>query len=429
MLHAYYDCIVVGAGISGLYTTRELLKQHPGWKIALAEKYKGLGGRTYSYSPGEPFKDVHWEMGAGRIHTSHKLLMKLVKEYNLTFIPISSTMSYLEGPGKEIVKNTFESELIPLYIEPLSSLSPSILATHTIQTLMNKIYGQQKTKMILSHFPYKAEVSTLRADLGLKSFLKNGEMSTHEGYGILKEGFSELVARLRNDIEARGCTILPRHELTNLQKTDSGATDLTFKFGYGDGTIQLRATKCVVLALHKDAVASLKPFRGWSTLKYLKSEPLLRTYMIFDTSKGPVWFSDLERIVTPERPRFILPMDPSKGSIMISYTDASDTDYYMKQKTGLKKIILEDIRRLFPDRTIPNPVFFRDHPWTTGATYWLPGHYDPEKISLESIHPLPSLLPSVWLCGESWSMRQAWVEGALEQSQLCLDQIKKTASI
>jgi len=424
MLHAYYDCIVVGAGISGLYITRELLKAYPTMKIALAEKYKGLGGRTYSYKPSE---GILWEMGAGRIHNSHTILLHLVKEYGLHTIPISSKSSYLSKEGGTLVDNPFESFVLPFYIEPLCSLSSKLLATHTIQELLLKLYGPSTTKSILDPFPYRAEVTTLRADLGLQSFFK-GEMGALSGYSILKEGFSELIARLRKDVEERGCTILPRHELINLKQGPEDSTDLTFKYGYNDGTITLRALQHVVLALHKDAVSKLKPFYKWPVLKYLKTEPLLRTYMIFDTSKGPVWFSDLNKVVTPCRPRYIIPIDAKKGVIMISYTDANDARHYMKYKDPnvLQKVILQDIRALFPDRTIPDPVFFKAHQWDTGATYWLPGSYNPEDESLYSVKPLPSVLPNVWLCGESWSMRQAWVEGALEQTQLCLSKMKKT---
>jgi hypothetical protein len=426
MLHAYYDSIVVGAGISGLVAALTLSKQHPTWSIALAERYKGFGGRTYSYTP-EEFPDVHWEMGAGRIHKSHTLTLALLKTYGLTWIPIGSDLYYKECGSSPIVVNSFESELVPLYIQPLSSLEPSILATHTLASLMNKMYGSKKTKEVLDYFPYRAEVYTLRADLGLKAFL-GGEMSGHSGYGIVKEGFSALVAKLKDSLEASGCTLLPRHQLLTLTQGPSGATDLTFRYGYDEGQITLRAGKAVVLALHKDAVSSLPPFRGWKTLGHLETKPLLRTYMIFDVSKGPVWFSDLGRIVTPERPRYILPMDPSKGTIMISYTDSFDTEPYNKYKNDkdLEKAILKDIRALFPDRSIPNPVFFRSHPWSTGATYWLPGSYTPENESTASIHPLPSKLPNVWLCGESWCLRQAWVEGALEQTHQCLQQMKKT---
>jgi hypothetical protein len=426
---ASYDIIVVGAGIAGLYSALELKKKYPSYSIAVAERYKGLGGRTYSYShPG--FPGIAWEMGAGRVHKDHKLVMNLLKVYDLTWIPISSKIAYLEKAGSPIIPNPFESTLVPLYLEPLSKLPEKSLGSYTIKQLMIKVYGSDVTKMVLDFFPYRAEVNTLRADLGLKAFLGKGEMGSHEGYGVVKEGFGELISRLKADLESRGCTILPRHRLMDLNVAGTAGTDLLFQFGYGDEKILLRATKAVILALHKDAVEELPAFSSWKVLNHLETKPLLRAYAIFPASRGKSWFSGLSRIVTPQRPRYILPIDPSKGVLMISYTDAEDTNQYMEiQKRvgdeGLEKVILEDVRALFPDRKIPAPRFFRSHPWETGATYWIPGKYNPELESRESVHPLPSKLPNVWLCGESWSLRQAWVEGALESAEAMLESFNK----
>lgn len=420
----HYDIIVVGAGIAGLYVTRELLKKHPGWRIALAERYKGLGGRTYSYSPPD-FPGVNWEMGAGRVRKDHKLVMGLLKEYGLHWIPIGTGIDFLERAGSPLLPNPFESTYIPIFLEPLSHLPQHILATNTIEGLMRQVYGTEKTRHILETFPYRAEVAVLRADLALEAFLGKGEMGSHEGYGVVKEGFGELVSRMRADIEKRGATILPRHRLLDLKTNSRGGTNLEFEYGYDGKKIQLHALKGVVLALHKDAVAEIPAFRNWKLLRRLKTQPLLRTYAIFPVTAGKSWFTGFQRIVTPERPRYILPIDASKGIIMISYTDADDTFEYMRiQKRGgdkaLERAILGDVRHLFPELEIPKPLFFRSHPWETGATYWLPGDYDPAIASKEACLGIQSL-PNVHVCGESWSLRQAWVEGALEHAKLCLE--------
>ncbi len=429
----HYDCIIVGAGISGLYCARELAKKHPSWSIALAERYKGLGGRTYSYWP-PGFDGIHWEMGAGRIHKSHKLLMDLVKEYGLTFVPIGSDIGYQAYPGGAIQPNPFEDTLVPIYIEALQQLPQTVLAAHTVEELMRKIYGSELTNHVLSYFPYRAEVNTLRADLALESLLDKAGVNSHEGYGVLGEGFSELVKRMREDCEARGVVVLNRHRLVNCFPAGGKATNLLFSFdsrkeGGAAGKIQLRAEKAVVLALHKDAVADLPIFRHWSTLQHLKTQPLLRTYAIFPVKKGHgVWFEGMGRIVTPERPRYILPMNPKQGTIMISYTDGDDTEEYSRildrgGDKALESAILQDVRKLFPEMEIPKPAFFRSHMWETGCTYWLPGSYDPAEESDKACHPLPTKFPGVWLCGESWSLKQAWVEGALAQSVKMLNKM------
>jgi hypothetical protein len=430
--HAKYDIVIVGAGISGLVAARELTRKHPKASIALAERYKGLGGRTYSYWP-PGFEGVHWEMGAGRVRSDHKLLLGLLKEYGLSWMPIGEGISFQEHPGDELVPNQFETAMIPMFLDPLQRLRANSLGTHTIETLLEKVVTKQVTHKILEQFPYRSEVNVLRADLALEGFTGDGEMSSHRGYGIVKEGFSELVARMKADLENVGVTILQRHRLLNCEKGPESSTICTFQFGRPEkqepsGTIQILAEKAVVLALHRDAVAELPCFRSWKTLEHLKTQPLLRTYAIFPTKGGTSWFSDLNRVVTPERPRYILPMDPKRGVIMISYTEGEDTVDYKKilDKGGdkaLEKAILNDVRKLFPDRKIPAPKFFRSHYWETGTTYWLPGDYDPVKESKAACHPLPSTLPNVWLCGESWCIRQAWVEGALEHTQQCLGQL------
>jgi hypothetical protein len=73
--------------------------------------------------------------------------------------------------------------------------------------------------------------------------------------------------------------------------------------------------------------------------------------------------------------------------------------------------------------SIPDPLFFKSHPWKTGATYWIPGDYSPVLESKKAVHPFPAKFPGVWLCGESWSLRQAWVEGALEHAEEMLKKL------
>ena len=44
----YYDYIIVGAGIAGLYTAHELCKKYPLAKICILEATKYIGGRLHS---------------------------------------------------------------------------------------------------------------------------------------------------------------------------------------------------------------------------------------------------------------------------------------------------------------------------------------------------------------------------------------------
>ena len=85
----------------------------------------------------------------------------------------------------------------------------------------------------------------------------------------------------------------------------------------------------------------------------------------------------------------------------------------------LGKLLTDECRRLFPEKEIPYPTTVKSHPWESGATYWTPGLYDPVKASQQSLKPFDAL-PNLYICGESFSMKQAWIEGALENSRALL---------
>jgi hypothetical protein len=110
---------------------------------------------------------------------------------------------------------------------------------------------------------------------------------------------------------------------------------------------------------------------------------------------------------------------------MTSYTDAQDTKPYVKLLTSSPKLletrIMKELRELFPEIDIPNPLFFKAHLWTDGCTYWLPGLYDPAKESTTIMNPLPRQFQELYVCGESYSLRQAWMEGALEHAEAMLE--------
>jgi hypothetical protein len=140
-------------------------------------------------------------------------------------------------------------------------------------------------------------------------------------------------------------------------------------------------------------------------------KPLLRTYGVF---KEPM----MNKTVTDSRLRYIIPV--GKHTLMTSYTDADDTKVWKKiyDKGGDRALchtIMADLKVLFPN--IGSPTFFKSHYWKHGCSYWLPGLYDPREESITVMCPLPMRLPNVFVCGESYSLKQAWIEGAIEHAE------------
>jgi hypothetical protein len=425
-----YDLIIVGGGAAGLRVGIETLKVQPTLKCCILEKYGYIGGRIVTFRKDIPkVGPVQWENGAGRISTSHKKVLKLLQEYKLTFVPIGGDTDFINDPvgfDKEpvIIGNKF-TNLINFYLGPIEKLSAETLSKHTLKELLDKTIGYSQAKQFYEQFPYYAEIHTLRADLALESFRK--EMRSNEGFGVVGEGFSAVTDAMMTEFISRGGKIIMDTDVYKVTNNSDNSITLDYRVrnSMGKGS---HTGKVVVLALHHEALKKIDGVNNIPVLRHLKMMPLLRIYAVFPTRNNVSWFSGLNKIVTNSPIRYIIPINPQKGIVMISYTDGADAKWWFKQdessaehgEENVKDLVMTEIRNLFPDRTIPNPLFFKQHPWYDGCTYWLPGSYNVVQESNRSLHPKPSLMPNLFMCGESFAVKQCWVESALDQADKLL---------
>lgn len=427
-----YDYLIVGAGLAGLHCALRLARMHPKARIAIAEAYDYTGGRVVSYHNKKHHMDV--EIGAGRIHKSHTMTLDYVDKYKLKTFPISPEQSWRSQLTKKEEQNIWPS-LSFLVHQLLANLRPALLASHTVHELLEQTLGKPSAMRILNRFPYRAEMFVLRADLALQTLER--EMGTNEDYWVVGQGLSAMIDGMVSELEQMDVEFFYNHKLYHVQ--DKRAW---FKV---DGKQVCCTAKKIILALHNAALKQINPFSNLPLLKKVIMCPLLRIYAKFPVTHGESWFSGmnhprdsnslelesrrkdagvspLHHTVTDSPLRYIIPINPKEGVIMISYTDAQDTQIWSdilekKGEKGLEKAIMKATRELFPEKDIPNPTFFKAFPWTEGCSYWAPGVYNPRELSRKAHHPIPELLPNVYLCGESYSMKQCWMEGALEHAE------------
>ena len=392
--------IIVGGGISGLYSGIHILKK--GYDVTILEKNNYIGGRTTTYK-----KDgVQWEIGAGRLHESHTLLNNLIRKYKLSLYPIDDSMLYYNG--RELVPNTF-NKFIEL-LEPLKNLPASMLENNTLSDLTD-VLG---LRWIWSQYPYNAEVTTLRADLGLDAFL-NGEMKNNKHFYGIREGFGELIKRMVSEFEESGGKIKKGCAVTEYMgdgkirvKTDNGGEKI------------MKADK-IIFATHALGLRDIDGIKHMPALNYVRMRPLIRIYAKFPIdSNGKPWFVGIPKVITNTLIKYFIPINYTNGTAMISYTDADYADDLLPmidngKKEEVKRLIMADLRSIFP--SCDKPEFIKIYGWSEGSTYWLPGEYSPSLVSEQVMNPLAN----VYICGESFSLRQAWVEGALEHTSSMLE--------
>lgn len=407
-----YDFIIIGGGISGFYCGLELIKHKK--NVLICEKYKNLGGRIDTFHE----NSYKWESGAGRISEKHSLLLNLMKHYKEPLHKISAALNYKKDGNSCIEPNLFEPN-IKVFFEPLEKLDSKILSNSTLKDLCIQIHGKEKTEEFFDRFPYRAETEILRADLGLKSFKK--EMGSHEGYYVAVNGLHSLIEKMEKDFISKGGKVLTNYECFNISDKKEY---IETNFYIGPRSVRIRPTqslqsKKVICAMTSETLKQILFFKNFKTLNYLKMEPLLRIYAVYDHC----WFSQYNRIVTKTPIRYFLPINYKEGSAtaMISYTDSRDTNKFhsILKKFGeesLGRHIQNLLKELFGP--IPEYKFFKAHYWKYGATYWLPGNYNPHEESKKSLKPFES---EVYVVGESFSLKQAWIEGALEQCKKLFD--------
>jgi monoamine oxidase len=385
--------IIVGAGIAGLYIADKLVTA--GVKnIMIIEKESHLGGRIITS------KKHHVEIGAGRIHSSHTKVLALIKRFGLTTIPIGGASLFRSLGSTKSRVNAFETAFPPI-ADLLRRLPYTELATQTIRQLLNRILGPRQAEALLIEFPYRAEVDMMRADLGLKAF-QDG-IGSPDGYCVVKGGLSSLTEALTARLKKAGVTILQNTEVINVTATGVKTKSEFMEAGR------------IILAIPVWNLNTMPCLKGDPTLKLLGSSALTRIYATYPTT---AWFNP-KKLVTDSPLRYIIPV--SKDTLMISYTDGADTRTYRGLKgPALQRAIQRDLKALFPEqeKAVPEPTWIQAYEWSEGTTYWKPGTYDPAQQGKAILQPKPSEQPNLFICGESFSQKQAWIEGALEHAEL-----------
>jgi monoamine oxidase len=392
------EVTIIGAGIAGLTVAAGLLKK--GYRVILLERYPNVGGRIVTQR--DP---VQYEIGAGRIHTSHKRVMNMIRKYKLHTYPISGEIGWMGKEDPVPQRNPFSCWFAPI-VQQLQTLPASTLRNHTISELLPDLSFRQ--------FPYWAEVSLMRADIALESF--QGEMGTYDNYVGIVEGIDSLTTRLAADVQKAGGILLTRYRVADI-KTVRGGYEITGTFGKkAEAHPFLLRTPEVVIATCRCSLSNFSVLKGTPLLQQLQTSPLTRIYAMYPKGRnGRVWFEGLPKVVTDSPLRFVIPINPKTGLIRISYTDGPDTEKWKRlDGKALQTAIQKEVRKVFGAiGYIPEPTYLRKHEWSSGCTYWVPGTYTVESAIKKAMTPRKGL----YVVGESISRKQAWIEGALESAE------------
>lgn len=401
------NTLIIGGGIAGLYLAEKLAKRSSSsGQVLLLEKNNYLGGRVYTFR--DKARGLQYEAGAGRIHRDHTRINALVRRFGLKTYPIDGSSEYAPVFGA--------------LHSILTRLPSDALHRHTIAELL-----PPQHRGLLSLFPYWAETHLARADNALGVFRTDrkargvmADTAADAFYGIAG-GIDTLTAGLATAARTAGAELRTDHEVLDVMRLPSGHFQATVKTDTGR-RITVHAER-VVFATCRCTLGTFRILRDESFIRHLGTSPLLRIYAVYppNAATGRVWFAGDSKTVVAGPLRFVIPINATKGLIMISYTDGADTEHWRTlEGPALQREIQRHVRAQWPDREIPEPTYLRKHYWGGGCTYWLPGDYDVEAEAAHALNPQPG----VYVCGESISAHhQAWIEGALETAETLAERL------
>lgn len=399
--------VVVGGGIAGLNAALKLSAQHH--KVTLFDNRSRVGGRIYTH------RHPQYEIGAARFHQGHVLLNRLIQHYNLTAIPLPRKKEFYSSSCLKYEPKAVAwfDDRIRDVLRASSSFKKERLQAMTFRELCVKVIQESDTQKLIAIFGYRCEFELMNAYDACRTFSE--DFSGNAAFSVLSEGLSTLCEKMKQDILRRGGVVLTKHKVDDVARAAGGAIHVV------SGSVTCSCDR-VVFAVKPHQLSRfsiLEPVRP--CFDSVTAGALLRVYAQFPVNEKGPWFAGMSRTTTDSFLRHIIPISVETGLIMLSYTDGEDVNFFLrngKLRQDTQERVMAECRRLFGQR-IPAPTFFEAHYWSEGCHYWKPG-YDSERVKRSLIRPLED----VFICGEGFSTRQAWVEGALETSELVLDRFR-----
>jgi monoamine oxidase len=404
------DVVIIGGGIAGMYAALKF--KNEGYNVSLIEKNNRLGGHIYTLE----IDGVPIETGAGRFNNNHTLLLKLLKAYNIKYKEINNVKSFIPIIHGECRKNEIVdiNKIVKKVLRKASTMTDDKLYKITFNQLCEIALGIPLTRTFIEAFGYNAEFYINNAYVGVKTF-KEDFTNKYKYYSCI-EGFSSLIESLEQELIDKKVNIY-KNILIKDYKSDKNN-----RFILNTTNGKFTADK-LIFAVPKNELMNIPLFSDYAKGLFDKVSDisLHRIYAKYKSS----WFKDVIKTTTDIPIRQFIPIDYDKSIAMVSYSDFYDADYWNILANQGNKVLDDNIHKqlslIFPDKKIPKTTVLQSFYWEYGTHAWKPG-VNPYEIK----HNIQNLIDNVFIVGEAYSMRQGWIEGALETVEEVLQLVKSS---
>ena len=446
--HNNYDLVIIGGGISGLYTLYKLSKKYSHLKILLLESGQRYGGRIYSHKETIDKQEYVMDLGAGRLGYHHKLINNLINELGLKpkIIPIPNTKTYIEVTtnnkvsDKTTTKDYIMDKLTKFFFSPLvSKLGKSLKQSYYLYEFIEKYVSASFSRKAEDVFEYSSDLNELNAYDAIEYF--KYDYNKTSDFFTLNGGLEQIIEHLLLAIKKTRAYKSNKVKLQNLSNVENinykknGSNDLfeisVTNYKGSKSGLETYYSKYVICAIPKKSLEQLTIFKPLaSDLNSINTINLVRIYEIYNKDKESesVWFKNIDKTITNNSVQFVIPINPDNGLIMSSYSDCANARYWnnLLASKGLDYVKIklnEKLNQLFSIYNIKVPLskYIKMYFWDAGVACWKKD-IDSDYLSVKLLNPYSR----VFIIGENYSKYQAWCEGALMTSESCIAKLAET---
>lgn len=404
----YYDIIIIGSGISGLYAAYNIQKMSPSTSFIILEKYKTkwIGGRTNN----DVFYGTQVVTGAGiGRKNKDKLLINLLNELNLSYKEFNFKPYYSTNI------NTIDIKKIIQYLKHKYNTNknqPRI----TFKEFANSILGDKLYNDFLT-------------SVGYTDYEKEDAYDVIYNYGMddnaccwtgLYINWKQLIETLYDKIG--GDKIKTSMNVVSIKKTRKSPC----LFLVETDKIVFETNK-VIVATTIDSIKQIIPGASNKNSIYneIKGQNFLRLYGKFSKKSSEIMKTYVKGYtIVPGPLQKIIPMDSNNGVYMIAYSDNANATFlkpYLKNTPKNRHIfcyLLEKALNI-PDSGL-ELIAIQDYYWDIGTHYYTPLSNKYENRD-EFIHNAQNPEKGVLVVGEVVSNDQGWTNGALSSVKAVLN--------
>jgi monoamine oxidase len=390
---------ILGGGIAGLYLAMKLSEKYPD-NVLLIEKYS-IGGRIYStnieYTDPKTGKEYNfpYEAGAARFTKDHFILMELIEKFKL-----KSKLIPIRIEEKLEISNKNEKSVSGLIIaayQRAKGYSKDFLRSHTFEEYLYHIYPPNVVRYIIDGFGYNAEFELCNAYDSLRIF--NMENFYQSEYFMLEGGLSQIIEGMKKEILKNKGKIVENTDIIEIVKQGESFKLVSYK---GDNFHSNKLISAIPPVVAKKIPYLEKNYRG--IINSINPVPLNRTFVI------PKEKVDIqEKIIRDNLARMILPMGEKFFQV---YTDSKFANIWYNSNKN--KFIKDDLK----NQIKIEPAIVKVEYWSEGVHFW------GVNVKSEELYKyLISGESGIYWANEAYSLRQGWMEGALEMANDVLKNI------